>query len=490
MEIPTELTFDHLHNTNSTPSQEQRQILQNSILQLDEAILNTEGDISGINEQILALQDKIQVLQTHHTQLVQQRRCYSTLLSSVRCLPIEIFSQIFVYATHDFPKHVLNLSAVCQLWRYAALSTPILWSTLELGHHVTKCNMDNHIDSWVERARSYPLSLVIRHHDGMLDPVNNALTLLTSHKWKSIALDGNNTSISSILKELEFTNLEMLESFSVGSQYSIYSRFEVSLPNTLRYLPKLKTLSLYGNCFVAFDTLPIPWSQLTSLTIAFLYNDIDVDILRACVNLEEFIKDGESSLLASNDSITFNYLRKMHAYSTSASFLSSLKTPSIQDFAIKTYVHVTAVIDYIAENGSTLLKLSISQCDSKLVASIPYLRCLVELQLRDNDYDHNGSTMMYEILSSFVVKPEMDPSTIPLPRLESLEVICSATETNETMFMQVIDSRWWSDEEEDVRQKQGQRSLSRIKQSESVLLDVRTEFKMFGWDHMDTRYEY
>jgi hypothetical protein len=86
--------------------------------------------------------------------------------------------------------------------------------------------------------------------------------------------------------------------------------------------------------------------------------------------------------------------------------------------------------------------------------------------------------MMYEILSSFVVKPEMDPSTIPLPRLESLEVICSATEMNERMFMKVIHSRWWSDEEEDVRQKQGQRSLSRIKRSESVLLDVHTEFNM------------
>jgi hypothetical protein len=161
-EIPTEMAFivDDLLSTNSTPSQEQRNNLQNVILQLDEAI-------SDINEQILALQAKILVLQISRTRLVQQWRCYSSLLSPVRCLPIENFGQIFVYATRDRPRHVLNLSAVYQLWRYAALSTPTLWSTLELGHRTARWNMRNHIDSWIERAHSYPLSLpvVIRKQD-------------------------------------------------------------------------------------------------------------------------------------------------------------------------------------------------------------------------------------------------------------------------------------------------------------------------------------
>ena len=45
----------HLLNTNSTPSQEQRNYLQNFILQFDEAISNTN---EIINEQILAIQAK------------------------------------------------------------------------------------------------------------------------------------------------------------------------------------------------------------------------------------------------------------------------------------------------------------------------------------------------------------------------------------------------------------------------------------------------
>ena len=64
--VPTEMAFnvDDLLNTKSTPSQEQRNNLQNVILQLDE-------DISGIDDQILVLQAKILVLQTSRTGLVQ-----------------------------------------------------------------------------------------------------------------------------------------------------------------------------------------------------------------------------------------------------------------------------------------------------------------------------------------------------------------------------------------------------------------------------------
>ena len=249
---------DNLLNTNSTPSEVQRNHLRNFILQLDE-------DISGFNEQIPAMQAKTLVLKTRHTQFVQQRKCYSSLLLPVRCLPIENFGQIFVYATRDCPRHVLNLSAVCQLWRYAALSTPILWSTLELAHHTTRRNTDNHIDLWIERARSYPLSLVLRKQDGCLDPVNSALTLITNHQWKSITLDSDNRSISSILEKLEFSNLEMLESFSLNPR----SCSNLTFPDALRYAPKLKTLSLEIQFHVAIDTLPFPWRQLTSLTISF-----------------------------------------------------------------------------------------------------------------------------------------------------------------------------------------------------------------------------
>ena len=89
---------------------------------------------------------------------------------------------------------------------------------------------------------------------------------------------------------------------------------------------------------------------------------------------------------------------------------------------------------------------------------------------------------MHDILTSLVVEPEMDHSAIPLPRLEALEIICHATEDNQRMFMKVIGSRWWSDEE-NVRQKQRERPLSRIKRS--VLLNVHTELNVFFGDDVN-----
>ena len=446
--VPTEMEFnvDHLLNTNSTPSQMQRNFLQNFIVQLD--------------EQILDMQSKILVLQTSCSQLLQQRKCYSRLLSPLRSLPIEIFGEIFMYATRDSPRHVLNLSAVCQLWRDAALRTPALWSTLELVDYKSKYNMDSHTDSWIKRALSYPLSLVIRHHDGFLNPVNTARTVLTNHKCRSITLDGDK-GILSILKELQFADLEMLESFSLLSQVPDSS--ELSIPDALRYAPKLKTLVLHAY-HSAFDMLPFPWRQLTSLIIWFMDIDMAADILRACVNLEQLIiKYGDTDISRLNDSITLNYLRKLHTSSTYNEFLPFLETPSIQDFSIKTSgcIYDSGVYRFIENNGSTLLKLSIHFCETELLDVIPCLRSLLELELYDKHCQCGEE--IHDILSSLVVKSKMDYSTIPLPRLEALEIICHANEDIQRMFMKVIGSRCWSDEEENVRRKQGVRSLSRIK---------------------------
>jgi hypothetical protein len=110
----------------------------------------------------------------------------------------------------------------------------------------------------------------------------------------------------------------------------------------------------------------------------------------------------------------------------------------------------------------------------------------VEFKLYDDKHDDDGS--VYEILSFLVVNPEMDPSTIPLPRLEALKIICHPTKENRRTFMKVIESRWWSDrdEEENAIQKQGQRSLSRISLKRSIIMNVHNdELNMFNRDDAD-----
>ena len=188
--------------------------------------------------------------------------------------------------------------------------------------------MNNYIDSWVERAHSYPLSLVIsyRRQHGFLNPVYSVRvqTLITEHQFILITLDSDDTSISSILEDLERSNFEMLESFSLATRF--YSKS--SPPDALRYASKLRTLSLCAIYPITFNALPIPWRQLTSLTIAFweyikCNPDVSVDILRACVNLEEFIINGNCDGMETNasDLITLNHLRKLHTYCRYSMFL-------------------------------------------------------------------------------------------------------------------------------------------------------------------------
>ena len=64
------------------------------------------------------------------------------------------------------------------LWRDAAISTPMLWSTLQLGHHT------------IWRARSYPLSLLVIRKQVAFWILYSVLSLITKHQWKPITLDG------------------------------------------------------------------------------------------------------------------------------------------------------------------------------------------------------------------------------------------------------------------------------------------------------------
>ncbi|KAJ7736559.1 hypothetical protein DFH07DRAFT_842893 [Mycena maculata] len=90
-------------------------------------------------------------------------------------IPVEIASEIFIHCLpHDPPKPSASiapmlLTAICQKWRYIALSDPRLWSTLTIdvahGHHrdpqSTHYRLSTFVQEWLLRAGSMPLSVLI-----------------------------------------------------------------------------------------------------------------------------------------------------------------------------------------------------------------------------------------------------------------------------------------------------------------------------------------
>ena len=113
-----------------------------------------------------------------------------------------------------------------------------------------------------------------------------------------------------------------------------------------------------------------------------------MDILRACVNVEElFIKDGYSDILGSNDSITLSYLRKLHINCAHRVFLISLETPYIQDFAIVRRVGLNISTTL---TSSTTLKRMARSCSNTLSPHVKVHLFVIEFHTSDHLWSSNS----------------------------------------------------------------------------------------------------
>jgi hypothetical protein len=137
-------------------------------------------------------------------QLLRERRVLSqhivfnsALLASVRRMPPEIISEIFCSCLDDprdadlrpRPNRVpLVLTRICRSWRAIALSTPELWSRLDIcveGFSPLKMDL---VKEWFARTGVHPLYLKIRIRAPWLS--NKWVEILqTSHsRWRHVSL--------------------------------------------------------------------------------------------------------------------------------------------------------------------------------------------------------------------------------------------------------------------------------------------------------------
>ena len=151
------------------PSDQERESIK-AFLSPSEDLLN------DLDRKILELESNLARLKIQKQQLHEKIEPCRALVSTFRRLPDDILSEIFiqclpqgVYATlspHDAP---ILLTHVCNRWRNVAHSTPHLWSSLHIPVHPdSRFNAlseeamvarDEHVNRWLLRAGSLPLSL-------------------------------------------------------------------------------------------------------------------------------------------------------------------------------------------------------------------------------------------------------------------------------------------------------------------------------------------
>ncbi|KAJ7885252.1 hypothetical protein B0H13DRAFT_2277894 [Mycena leptocephala] len=166
----------------------------------------------------------------------------------------------------------MTLTQICRKWREIALGTPALWSVLSYDDDIRQVHVFN---AWLNRSRSCPLSLNLRRGVRGLD-ITPVLTAMVPHRarWERLQLD--------------FLSQYDLPIFNGPMPLLRYLKLHLHRPPAdaiaavLFDAPLLRTVILNAH---ATSKVILPWAQLTSLALIYVFPHQCVPILQQTSNL-------------------------------------------------------------------------------------------------------------------------------------------------------------------------------------------------------------
>lgn len=198
-----------------------------------------------------------------------------SLLAPIRRLPTELLSEIFAhclpnkrFVTPSPTSAPLFLGQVNALWRNIAISTPKLWSSMEISHELCKPDrLFPLMETWIARAKGRPLSLSIK--GGMLSAESPQarwlVALFQQHttRWQHLRFELPGDVLPIFMPSL---SLPMLETFEIYSSGGLTEAWVHDLSNVLCSASHLHHFVWDNNVWQILP-LRLLWSQLTRLTL-------------------------------------------------------------------------------------------------------------------------------------------------------------------------------------------------------------------------------
>ncbi|KAJ7277256.1 hypothetical protein C8J57DRAFT_1061196, partial [Mycena rebaudengoi] len=213
----------------------------------------------------------------------------------VLTLPPEITSEIFV---QSLPSHgpvtphpsesPLIFLGICRTWRSLALSTPALWTSLDLDvdndHLAFRASgkLEPFVETWFHRARTLPRSFgFFGAVDNAYDhPLNRILEKQAPYLREiSVCLDSD-----SVLNLRDGPPFPVLHHLELGALNCDLEDTETP-SDAFRLAPRLQSLSLLS---VPPSAFAVPWEQLTTLYVQSLDVEECLSVLRLAPSLREF----------------------------------------------------------------------------------------------------------------------------------------------------------------------------------------------------------
>ncbi|KAJ7865873.1 hypothetical protein B0H14DRAFT_2504509 [Mycena olivaceomarginata] len=224
--------------------------------------------------------------------------------SHILALPFEMTAEIFGHFQPIYPRRsrpglqsLTLLAQVCRQWRDIAMSSPRLWSSLQL-------DLDPKIlpqqlillRSWLTRSGACPLSIGITYkaaEPGVIaPPINDIVHELISHcqRWQYVELELPFDVLHLIKGEMPWLRLLKIGPNEVP---------EIQPPRPLRLFDSSPCLGhIVLSRFFQPSTIELRWENCTTLEGLFLYPEECIVILGRTVNIVHFkatIEEGEGT---------------------------------------------------------------------------------------------------------------------------------------------------------------------------------------------------
>lgn len=256
----------------------------NHSLRKSERQENMLDDVTIIDEDVAFTQTSQEEVTQVPNFLLDSNSPHQASLPPIHRMPDEMLGEIFMAclstnhrreATDDTGRFPALAMRICRRWRDVTISTPRLWTQLDVDIQRTKCTSlrRRQIQEQIARSGACPLDIFIRFPevcgpqweeiDGpRYDKANQLTDPLFSelHRWRSVHLEGA-AQITEVLTGLDPSKLTALEEIELN----LDGKFYASLPADFLQAPKLKHLGL-GRRLTIPTMLSTPWHRLTHLS--------------------------------------------------------------------------------------------------------------------------------------------------------------------------------------------------------------------------------
>ncbi|KAJ7644616.1 hypothetical protein FB45DRAFT_298211 [Roridomyces roridus] len=418
--------------------------------QVKACIQAAESNLARIESQIRDLTR----LRDREEQLISALK---PLVAPIRRVPPELLLEIFHAAFKcdelGWLKQVLAIASVCGHWRRLACTCPRLWNRL-LKVDIQKAPSEEYLviaKTFLERSGVLPIPVGLHHEHEEAAPLVEYLYTLAP-RWVSLYFDSSHIGRLCDLPTDALTTLKSL---------TVHSHMEISASSPLQVFlgaPHLRHVFLNVWNLRAF---PMPWSQLTTLTIHCLAEPAQhyLEILVQCTNV-----------------VTVEFMGLRPWSERPPSFSQPVRLEKIQKFALEFVVDqeseeqpIMPFFSCLALPSLTTLELNY-ECGTSwsspdftlfqhrspkieefklhgpdmdindLISLVREFSNLVELNLHYCGFD--GLDTLTSILELFQCSQEIVPVT---PRLRRLSILSAVMEDlAESVLEKTISSRWWT----------------------------------------------